>query len=273
MVPPVLPPLPRRDRALWLLALVPGGLAWLVFRPRNRFVRLARWLGVLGWLRTVIGFLIVVTVAFAVRDQKQERVLQDGVLKTLVAAGLAALSVLLVMAVFMRVTHPAAKGLTRRAMRRPVGTLAAYVLLLVAFAVGMYVSTVTGGTWYEWQIGPLAARVLGWTGTWVTVNWVVATLLVVRHAFNAVDGHPLMAPVLASWLAWLMGLLNLVVDGRDGLSTSAFVLINLGGPVTVTLLAAVEALWLRRTYGVTWRSGPVPSRWPVPPRPQPVARW
>jgi hypothetical protein len=103
--------------------------------------------------------------------------------------------------------------------------------------------------------GPLAGLVLYLTGWWVLVTFVLGIVLVGRHWFNAVDGHPLLAPLIGAWMTWLMAGTGLLIDGADGLSGRTLLLVNLGGPVTVTMLSIVEILWLRHR-GITFRSGP-----------------
>ena len=53
--------------------------------------------------------------------------------------------------------------------------------------------------------------------------------LVGRRWFNAVDGHPLLAPLIGAWMTWLMAGTGLLIDGADGLSGRTLLLVNLGG--------------------------------------------
>lgn len=217
-------------RSRWLLALLPGVFAWLVFRPRDRFAQPSTVLSVAGWTRTIIE----------------------------IAAGLAIPSIRLLMGLLIRLTPQPDRAAAGRAMLRPLAVLGAFAGLALAFFARLSIAPLWGTPVDQlgWgRGGPLVGLMLYLTGWWVLVNFVVGIVLVGRHWFNAVDGHPLLAPLIGAWMTWLMAGTGLLIDGADGLSGRTLLLVNLGGPVTVTMLSIVEILWLRHR-GITFRSGP-----------------
>jgi hypothetical protein len=255
------------SRWRWLLAVVPGFFAWLAFRPRDRFVRPSAVLGVAGWTRTIIGFVIVIGVGVAIQDKDQPELTNDAVVKAEIAAGLAVPSILLLMGLLIRLTPEPGRAAAKRAMLRPLAALGAFIALAVVFFGRLSIAPLWGTPLDQlgWgRGGPLAGLALYLSGWWVLVNFVLGIFLVGRHWFNAVDGHPLLAPLIGAWMAWLTAGTGLLIDGADGLSGRTLLLVNLGGPVTVTLLSLAETFWLRRR-GITLRSGPGGHE-PRPPR-------
>jgi hypothetical protein len=232
--------------------------AWLVLRPRDRFVRPSKALSAAGWTRTVIGMIIVIGVAVSIQDKDQAELTNEAVVKAEIAAALAIPSILLLMGLLIRLVPRPHRAATRRAMLRPLAALGAFALLATAFFARLSIAPMWGPTMDQlgWgRGGPPAGFALALTGFWLVVNFVVGIVLVGRHWFNAVDGHPLLAPLIGAWMTWLTAVTGLLIDGADGLSGRTLLLINLGGPVTVTLLSIAEILWLRR-QGITFRSGP-----------------
>lgn len=238
--------------------MLPGAFAWLVFRPRDRFVQPSTVLSVAGWTRTIIGMIIVIGVGIAIQGKDQPELTNDAVVKAQIAAGLAIPSIMLLMGLLIWLTPPPDRAAARQAMLRPLAVLGAFAGLALAFFARLSIAPLWGTPVDQlgWNRGgPLVGFVLYLTGWWVLITFVVGIVLVGRHWFNAVDGHPLLAPLIGAWMTWLVAGTGLLIDGADGLSGRTLLLVNLGGPVTVTMLAIVEILWLRHR-GITFRSGP-----------------
>jgi hypothetical protein len=231
--------------------------AWLIFRPQDRFVQPSVVLSVDSWTRTVIGMVIVISVGIAIQGKDQPELTNDAVVKAEIAAGLAIPSIMLLMGLLIWLTPRPERAAAGRAMLRPLAVLGAFVGLTLAFFARLSIAPLWGTPVEQlgWNRGgPLVGLVLYLTGWWILVTFVAAIVLVGRHWFNAVDGHPLLAPLIGAWMTWLMAATGSLIDGADGLSDRTLLLVNLGGPMTVTILSIVEILWLRHR-GITFRSG------------------
>jgi hypothetical protein len=171
-------------------------------------------------------------------------------------------------AVMVAVTRSEVRAETRRSLMLPLRSLGLFVLVsagtlggLSAFAYGYNRLGDQGTVW----VVVLTAVALGviW---WVLRFWFIAVRAIPQHLFRAVDGHPLLPPVIAPWLAWCGALVDLGDDGGKGaLPTSVRLVGTLGGPITITVLALWEVRRVRGRYGVTFRGGPQPTRVPMSP--------
>jgi hypothetical protein len=175
--------------------------------------------------------------------------------------------------IMIALTRPESRAETRRSLMLPLRSLGLFVLVSAATLGGLsalaYGSKGVTGKGDPLSIA-LTAVGLGvvW---WVLRFWFLAVRAIPQHLFRAVDGHPLLPPVIAPWLAWTGALIDLGDDGAKGsLPTSVRLIGSLGGPVTITVMSLWEARRVRSRYGVTFRGGPHPTRMPDPvPQPMP----
>lgn len=66
-------------------------------------------------------------------------------------------------------------------------------------------------------------------GVWLIVFWVRSAYLVNQHWFNAADGHPLLPPVIATWMAWLVALVDALSGEPEGVPGGWYAFTSMGG--------------------------------------------
>jgi hypothetical protein len=94
---------------------------------------------------------------------------------------------------------------------------------------------------------------------WALVFCAVMLYAAPRHLFRAGDAHPLLPPLLAAWIAWIVAGPELGTLHFDSASAKANAALILGAPLSLTLLGLTEITWLGLHDGVTFRSGPWPK--------------
>jgi hypothetical protein len=91
-------------------------------------------------------------------------------------------------------------------------------------------------------------------GAWLLVFGLCSVYLIHHHAFGG-DGRRLLEALVSVWLAWVVGLVEIVNYPGGELSTSAFVWLTVGSAGAATLISVGEVVSLRRR-GMTFRDGP-----------------
>jgi hypothetical protein len=251
----------QRRRTQLVLSFLPFMFALYLFTPEYKLgrpepvvERAHRW-------RTVLAVLIGVgtTVPYFVygRDKTSDVLVEP--LAEAIITGMLLVPLFLVACVVLIVAGGRRwRADTFRQLLRPLSRVGAFVLTLVTFA--LFSDYVVGRD----KLGAATApAVLGLL--WLLVFFLTSAFLVVRHLFNAVDGHPLLAPLYATLVAWWTIVQKLIYHAHSDRPLWLDLLLAFGGALVVTALSVWEVRRLARR-GFTIRSGPYP---PVPPRPTP----
>jgi hypothetical protein len=133
------------------------------------------------------------------------------------------------------------RGFPIRVLRAPV--LRGFVLLagyVVSLLILIRLTIAGPETWGSFKADTIRLVV----ALWLFCFFVFASLAVARHLFGSAAIHPGLPALLAAITAWLAALPDLKTGDVLGL---VFVL---GGPVTVTAIAALELSRLRRHHGI-----------------------
>jgi hypothetical protein len=260
-----------RPRLTWRTIISPRGLSRLLFTPKGVYPVDDALMGRLGFARSLLAIAILVIVV-AAYDVGSVSLLAS----QFVAQGLNALIVGSVVFALCGVVLAAVSDLDQRptawrAIRRPAITLAYTWLLAVAFL--LYVSKVLepwGDAINSREMESFSDVIVGVIYV-IHVAWVVAffcfsLIYIGRFLFNGSDAHPGLPAVTSIALSWtFIGLSFLasatgplpVLFGDADLPVPGTVsqILSLSGAVTVTILAVVELIRLRR-MGVGLRAGP-----------------
>jgi hypothetical protein len=167
------------------------------------------------------------------------------------------------MAGFVALTRAPLRRAALRQMRWPALSLLAFVgvvALLILFGKGAnFVSGRLRHYAPDLHI-PLDGFVYGGVfGLWLLVFCLRSAYLVTQNWFNAVDGHPLLTPALATAMAWVTaGVSLLTASSADHVPGGVSLFLILGGATATTAIAAVEAWQTVHRYHVTVRDGPWP---------------
>jgi hypothetical protein len=251
------------------MVVLPWKPAAFLFAPRQRLAPEDRVVRLLSRIRVVLGLAIVVGVAvwYDGYDQLQLTTF----LESWTVTGLLAIpSCLICIGLFVALTRASLRGAATRQMKWPALSLVSFVAtmaLLVLFSKGAdYVSARI--EFYTQDVGiPLDEFVYGGVfGLWLLIFCFRSAYLVTQNWFNAVDGHLLLPPVIATWMAWLVAGKSLIFeDGVSGVPAAVSLVLILGGAAATTGIALLEGWRVARLYGVTLRDGPWPARQPVAP--------
>lgn len=97
---------------------------------------------------------------------------------------------------------------------------------------------------------------------WFASFMLRAVYLMATGLFRLRDGHPLLPPIVTVLAAWALAIRGLVEGASDGGEPAALAIILLiGGPISLTTLAALEIERLKRNYpdDFPFRNGPLRS--------------
>jgi hypothetical protein len=246
-------------------ALLPWETAALLFRPRRRLAPEDPWIATVGRVRAILGLVLIVVIAIRFGTYSEfglENFLEGLALTSLLAIP----SCLVWMALLIGLTEPAHRRAALRQMRWPALSLAAFAVVLTALTLfdaggAAYVGNRLTAAGIDL---PLSGMVYGGVlGLWFLIFCFRSAYLVTRHWFNAADGHPLLEPLMAGWMAWLTAVVTVIFQARDD-AVPLLVAIGLpvGSAVVTTALVATEAWRLYRRHGVGLRTGPWPATVP-----------
>lgn len=252
----------QRRRTQLMLSFLPFMFALYLFtpeyklgRPEPVIERAHRW-------RTALAVVIGVTTTvpyFVYREDQTADVLVGPLAEAVITGEFLVPLFLVACVVLILAGGPRWRADTVRQLLRPLSRVCAFVLALVAFA--LFSDQVVGrddlGAW----TAPVVLALL-----WLLVFFLFSAFLVLRHLFNAVDGHPLLAPLFAMLVSWWMIVQKLIYHAHSDRPLWLDMLLAVGGALTVTALSAWEVGRLARR-GITLRSGPYP---PIPPPPPPA---
>lgn len=244
-----------------VMVVLPWKPAAFLFSPRHRLAPEDRTITTLSRVRVALGLAIVVGVALWYRSY--DRLQFATFVKNWLTTGLIAIpTVLLCMGLFVAWTRPPLRRAALRQMRWPALSVGAFIGTLALLALfGLGANYVSGRIkYYTGGVGlPLEGVAYGGVfGIWLLVFCLRSAYLVTQNWFNAVDGHLLLTPVIATVMAWLVAGRSLLVD-TGGPPTPVSLVLILGGAAATTGIAAIEAWRGARRYGVTLRDGPFPD--------------
>ncbi|MBT2445554.1 hypothetical protein J7F03_00260 [Streptomyces sp. ISL-43] len=187
--------------------------------------------------------------------------------------GLAALLMLPACALLLLVlTRRGLRGEATRALKRPLVTLFTFTGAYLALFGGLSYLTVglrLFNTRRTYPLPGVPSSPEGWLAVYGLVLLTVTVLalipaavygavsvwLVLRHLFNAIDGHLLLPAMLAPCSPWALAMVDLRFGYDPRLPLPLAVMISIGSPVAITGLSVWEVRRLRHDYGVTWRGG------------------
>jgi hypothetical protein len=96
---------------------------------------------------------------------------------------------------------------------------------------------------------------------WFTVFLLRGLYLLIVGMFRLADGHPLLAPLVGTLIAWGATVNALLAGGTSDVPPTAAALLLFSGPISVTAVSALEVARLRRRYPADFpfRRGPLSS--------------
>lgn len=97
---------------------------------------------------------------------------------------------------------------------------------------------------------------------WFAVFMLRGLYLLIVGMFRLADGHPLLAPLVGTLIAWGATINALLARGTSDVPPAAAALLLFGGPISVTVVSALEVARLRRRYPADFpfRCGPLSLR-------------
>ncbi|WP_433332588.1 hypothetical protein [Spirillospora sp. CA-294931] len=160
----------------------------------------------------------------------------------------------LVVGGFILAARPPNRGHFLRQVRYPV--LAGLAQFSAAFSVVLAADPTFEGLRNMW--GPATPAVKAIAGAFILLYAIPFCLygffLSLTHVFRTADIHELVPPLLSTSLAWVMTLVDVLLNTNKGLPTDISLALLLGPPITVTAIAAYEIHRLRTLHGITLRN-------------------
>jgi hypothetical protein len=142
-----------------------------------------------------------------------------------------------------------------RQLRFPAVAIGGYIALYLAVSRGLpfLLKTRTGPNAFLLSLLALVAMI------WLAILLLRGVYLLVVGMFRLADGHPLLAPLTATFIAWGVAVNTVLAGGRSDVPPNLAVVLLLGGPITVTAVSALEVARLRRRYphDFPFRRGPL----------------
>jgi hypothetical protein len=242
----------------WVYLVFPGFmLARGAFAPRGVFGPEPPDVAALNRIRAVVGLLTALGIWAVYGSRGPMEAVVNTVVLYVVAAVLVVPLYLLIMIVMVLASRD------RRAqwstmLRGPLVSMVALPLLLGAF----YLVTKLGFTPdAAKRQNPLVALVMFYFGIQLALCAFAIPYYAWVHGYRAVDGNPLLRPLVTPVLAWTgVALGQLFGDffTDAGVPGPLAVATSIGGAVVMTLLAVWEYRSVAHHYGITFRSGPPP---------------
>lgn len=264
------PPGRREEKRRQLrLSFLPWMLARYLFTPRYQLghpdpviERAHRW-------RTGLAIAIsaLATIPYIAGPADAEKAYEGVVDDWFVTAVVAIPLFLVACGVLVAIAGPRWRAATVRQLLRPLTALGSLVLIfgLWVLAIILVLDDSRGQAYENW--GPVAKAAFFLPMLWFIPLFLTATWLILRHLFNAVDGHPLLPALFITMVAW-WAVLQKAIFSSDLRPFLLDVGLGIGGALTLTALSAWEVSRLARR-GVSLHSGPFPTWDPPPPPPPP----
>jgi hypothetical protein len=113
------------------------------------------------------------------------------------------------------------------------------------------------------RAGPVIAVITLIALAWLAAFMIRTLYLMATGLFRLGDAHPLLPPAVTVLAVWCLAVKGLVAGGgSDGEPGALTVLLLIGGPMSLTALAAVEIGRIRQRYpgDFPFRNGPLAGR-------------
>jgi hypothetical protein len=242
--------------------LVPGWmLARLMFSPQYVHGAEDETVARVNWVRAALGLLIAAVVWVVYSNVG----FWEAIFRAVAGYLLSALLVLPPFLALVAVLVLAARRRREALQRMLSGPLLSVLLMLLA---GGSVVGATEVVNLEQRLRELEPRVL------LPYVMLQVALLVVGgiyymwvHGFRAIDGNPLLRPLVTPLFVWANALLNLVLEenfeqwyGVSGVPAWLALTTSFGGAILVTAMAVWEYRHVSQLMGISFRSGPPPPK-------------
>ncbi|MEV0292931.1 hypothetical protein [Nocardia sp. NPDC050710] len=217
-------------------------LAGELFAPKNYLAPSDVAVDRLGTLRALLG--VGITALLLTRyagPDWAEFFARDAALRIILSATVGFPVCLLAMAALLVCTKSGRRGDTARHLWQPLRTMGVGVLAI--FALGTLLLIPCIGIFVVVAMAPFAVR---------------AAFLITKHWFAAADGHLLLGPIVAVIVTWTVAVIDITDASPSALPYGFYLMLVLGGSVTITGLAVMEYRRAHRYYGVTFRGGSRP---------------
>jgi hypothetical protein len=145
-------------------------------------------------------------------------------------------------------------------MRYPMTALVAAWLMI--FVVMPLISKITTHIPHEVVLGLLLIIAGLAAELWLASFMIRALYLMATGLFRLRDGHPFLPPIVTVLAAWVLALKGYITSGgADGEPRTVAILMLIGGPTSLTVLAGLEIGRLKRKYqcDFPFRNGPLQS--------------
>lgn len=264
------PPGRREEKRRQLkLSFLPWMLARYLFTPRYQLghpdpviERAHRWRTVLA-----IGIGALATIPYMAGPADAEKAYESVVGDWFTTAVAAIPLFLIACGILVAVAGPRWRQATIRQLLRPLTALGSLVLVFGIWVLIIFLSLDDSRDQAYESWSPVAQAAFFLAGLWFIPLLLTSTWLILRHLFNAVDGHPLLPALFITLVAWWAVLQKLILTS-DLRPLLLDVGLGIGGALTLTALSAWEVARLARR-GVRLHSGPFPTWEPPPPPPPP----
>lgn len=151
-------------------------------------------------------------------------------------------------------TKPGYRKVALRQLRFPAIAIGGYLALYLAVSRGLpfLVKARTGPDALLLSVLALAAII------WLAILLLRGLYLLVVGMFRLADGHPLLAPLTGTFIAWGVAINTVLAGGSSDVPPNLAMVLLLGGPISVTAVSALEVARLRRRYprDFPFRRGP-----------------
>jgi hypothetical protein len=234
-------------------------LADSIFAPRQCFLGEAdEEIEHLYWMRSIVGIVIILCVAI-----RYHRF--DGFLETLDAvfqgvgwaAEFAALSIVPAGIAVVLYTRPGKRVDALIQLRHPVTALGAWLLITYGYILLQGVlAKPRDNAALGLPLAILSLVVLAWFASFAIRTFYQMATGLLRLG----DGHPLLPPAVTILAAWALVTKSLLAGSADGGEPAAVIIVLLvGGPISLTILAAFEVKRLKEKYprDFPFRDGPL----------------
>lgn len=234
------------------------GLATRAFKVQNCYLgqrdeeveRLYRW-------RSILGFVVIVCI------EAYYHSLRSGVSQAYASVNHsvdALVRVVLIGGALIPVgvallTKPGYRMVALWQLRFPAVAAGGYVVLYLALSRGLPPLVMVRTGTHRFLASLLALAVI----FWLTIFTLRGLYLLVVGMFRLVDGHPLLAPLTGTFIAWGVAFNTVLAGGRSDVPPNVAAVLLLGGPISVTAVSAMEVARLRRRYpdDFPFRRGPL----------------
>ena len=233
-------------------------LADVIFAPRDCFVDDDEEMGRIYLLRSIAGTIIILCVAVRYHHF-------NGLSETFGAVfqginwtvEFACLSVVPAGVAVVLYTRPGKRKDALTQLRYPVSAFGAWLLIIYGLLLLQ--------RWVDHAQDDIGLGLLAAILNLVALVWLASFMVrtfyqMATGLFRLRDGHPLLPPFVTTLAAWALAVKGLLAGGSsEGEPSALIVILLIGGPVSLTILAAFEIEQLKRKYPdeFPFRNGPI----------------